>query len=73
VTANDIRRTVERHAHDPDAAARALVDAANRAGGKDNVTVLVIEGEQFAGPAFEERKTKRAIGAAALRCFCTAC
>jgi serine/threonine protein phosphatase PrpC len=61
VTANDIRRTVERHAHDPDRAARALVDAANRAGGKDNVTVLVIEGEQFTGPAFEERKTTRAI------------
>ena len=57
VTANDIRRTVERHARDPDRAARELIDAANRAGGKDNVTVLVIEGEQFTGPAFEERKT----------------
>jgi serine/threonine protein phosphatase PrpC len=48
VASSDIRRAVERHAGDPQAAAEELIEAANRAGGKDNVTVLVVEGEQFA-------------------------
>jgi parallel beta-helix repeat protein len=51
VTVGEIRRSVERHAGDPDAAVRELIDAANRAGGKDNVTVVVVEGEQFTAPA----------------------
>jgi serine/threonine protein phosphatase PrpC len=48
-----IRLAVERSARDPEAAVRELIDAANGAGGKDNVTVLVIEGERFqdAAPA----------------------
>ena len=33
---------------DPQAVARALVAAANEAGGKDNVTVVYVEGEEFA-------------------------
>ena len=32
-----------------DAVVRALIDAANEAGGKDNVTVVYVEGQQFAG------------------------
>jgi serine/threonine protein phosphatase PrpC len=51
VPATEIQRSVERHAGDPDAAIRELIDAANRAGGKDNVTVVVVEGEQFTAPA----------------------
>lgn len=51
VPAADIQRAVERHAGDPDAAIRELIDAANRAGGKDNITVVVVEGEQFNPPA----------------------
>jgi PPM family protein phosphatase len=47
VTADGIREIVERHAGNPDAAARDLIAAANAAGGKDNVTVVVVEGEQF--------------------------
>ena len=35
----------------PKSAVRELIEAANRAGGKDNVTVLVVEGEQFTAPA----------------------
>ena len=31
----------------------ALIDAANDAGGKDNVTVVYVEGEQFASSAAE--------------------
>jgi len=48
VTAADIRLMVEQHAGDPQQAARALVDAANQAGGKDNVTVIVVETEDYA-------------------------
>ncbi len=51
VPVGEIRRAVERHAGDPEAAVRELIDAANRAGGKDNVTVVVVEGEQFTAPA----------------------
>ncbi len=50
VPSAEIRRAVERHAGDPEAAVRELIEAANRAGGKDNVTVLVIEGEDFTAP-----------------------
>src|SRR5580704_8136538 len=51
VPAAEIQRSVERHAGDPDSAVRELIDAANRAGGKDNVTVVVVEGEQFTAPS----------------------
>jgi len=46
VTSKEIRLAVERNS-DPEKAARELIDAANRAGGKDNVTVVIVEGEQF--------------------------
>jgi PPM family protein phosphatase len=50
VPAEEIRSAVERNAGDPDAAARALIAAANAAGGKDNVTVIIVEGERFTAP-----------------------
>ena len=50
VPSAEIRASVERHAGNPQAAVNELIAAANRAGGKDNVTVLVVEGEQFTGP-----------------------
>src|SRR4051794_1350981 len=50
VSSDQIRETVERRAGDPGAAARELIDAANRAGGKDNVTIVIVEGEQFTAP-----------------------
>jgi PPM family protein phosphatase len=53
VPSAEIRATVERHAGDPRAAVDELIEAANRAGGKDNVTVLVVEGEKFIAPAAE--------------------
>lgn len=49
VTSEEMRRIVEAHAGDPDLAARELIDAANAAGGKDNVTVVLVEGERFKG------------------------
>jgi serine/threonine protein phosphatase PrpC len=51
ISSADIRLAVEGSGQDPEAAVRELIDAANRAGGKDNVTVLVIEGEEFGGAA----------------------
>jgi len=60
VSSDKIRETVESHAGDPEAAARELVEAANRAGGKDNVTVVIVEGEQFTAPASApERKSRK--------------
>ena len=50
VPAEAILHTVERHAGDPAAVSRALVKAANDAGGKDNITVVYLEGERFAPP-----------------------
>jgi len=50
VESTEIRRAVEQNAGNPDRAVRELIDAANRAGGKDNVTVVVVEGEQFRAP-----------------------
>ncbi len=43
-----IARLMDRHAGDPNGAAHALIAAANDAGGKDNVTVVCVEGERFA-------------------------
>jgi PPM family protein phosphatase len=54
VPSEAIRKAVERNAGNPDAAVRELIDAANAAGGKDNVTVLVVEGDQFTAPAAVE-------------------
>jgi len=48
VTKEEIKRTVLANAGNPSAAVQELIDAANRAGGKDNVTVLIVEGERFA-------------------------
>ena len=47
-----IQQTVESNAGDPEEAVRQLIGAANAAGGKDNVTVVLVEGERFpAAPA----------------------
>jgi PPM family protein phosphatase len=48
VDSASIGRLVRQFAGDPDAIARALIEAANDAGGKDNVTVVYVEGERFA-------------------------
>lgn len=48
VTSWQIQETVESHAGDLSMVVRLLIDAANDAGGKDNVTVIYIECEMFA-------------------------
>jgi serine/threonine protein phosphatase PrpC len=50
VPAAQIRSIVESRAGDPEAGARGLIEAANAAGGKDNVTVVLVEGENFTPP-----------------------
>jgi serine/threonine protein phosphatase PrpC len=62
VPSKDIRGAVARHAGDPEAAVEDLIDAANRAGGRDNVTVLVVEGEKFGvAPPTREARTGRVL------------
>ncbi|MFP5284321.1 MAG: right-handed parallel beta-helix repeat-containing protein, partial [Thermoanaerobaculia bacterium] len=43
-----IRQAVEAHAGDPQAAVDRLIDEANEAGGKDNISVVIVEGERYA-------------------------
>ncbi|HYZ85225.1 MAG TPA: protein phosphatase 2C domain-containing protein [Bryobacteraceae bacterium] len=47
VQSSDIRTIVERFAGAPEQAVIELVSAANQAGGKDNVSVILIEGSQY--------------------------
>ena len=52
VDSASIAHTVSRWAGDPEAVVRELIAAANAAGGKDNVTVVYVEGERFAASQF---------------------
>jgi len=54
-----IRRLVEQHAGDPEAGVLALIDAANGAGGKDNVSVILIETPQYATQSQHSGPEKR--------------
>ena len=49
VTSEAMNELIERYDGDPDAVARSLVDAANRAGGSDNVTAIFVAGSEFVG------------------------
>jgi PPM family protein phosphatase len=48
VTSSEILDTVEQYAGRPEQAVEALIEAANRAGGKDNVSVVLVEAPEFA-------------------------
>jgi serine/threonine protein phosphatase PrpC len=75
VTSQAILAAVEADAGNPKKAAQALIDAANQAGGKDNVSVVLVEGERFAAavrkarpaPATAETPRPAARGAAVAR------
>ncbi len=49
LTSAQISSIVESYDGDPDAVAQQLVEAANRAGGKDNVSVVFVPGPEFVG------------------------
>jgi serine/threonine protein phosphatase PrpC len=51
-----IRDIVERYRGDPAEVARELVEAANEAGGKDNITALFVAGSEFRGRKWEARE-----------------
>ncbi len=72
VPSAEIRAAVERNAGNPEGAVRELIAAANRAGGKDNVTVLVVEGEQFTAPVVAAPEAPRSPWAARALLFFTA-
>jgi PPM family protein phosphatase len=48
IDSSSVRHVIDRFAGRPDRVARELIDATNAAGGKDNVSVVYVEGEQFA-------------------------
>jgi parallel beta-helix repeat protein len=48
LTSAEIRQTVEGSASNPTAAVASLVEAANRAGGKDNITAVLVENSRYA-------------------------
>jgi hypothetical protein len=59
-----IADVVNRHAGEPEAVVRTLVNMANAAGGKDNVTVVYVEGEQFAASQTRREITRPLTNAA---------
>jgi len=59
-----IQRVARESAGQPEAVTRALIQAANDAGGKDNITVIYVEGERFAATATKTtRRPRRLLGA----------
>ena len=56
VPSGEIARVVREHAGDPRALVQRLVDAANAAGGKDNVTVAFAAGDRFAADFVRARR-----------------
>jgi len=62
VTSAEILRIVTREAGNPDAAIEELIASANRAGGKDNVSVVIAEGPLFAAQAHKAAVPGNAAG-----------
>jgi serine/threonine protein phosphatase PrpC len=59
VASTKILDVVRRLAGEPQRVVDALIDAANAAGGKDNITAVYVEGEQFADVRARERSGAR--------------
>ena len=66
VTSAGIARAIDEHAGDPDRVAAALVDAANAAGGRDNVTVVYAEAPGFEAAVRGSGSSRAAAAAAAV-------
>ena len=64
VTSAEMCEIVERYDGDAEKVARDLVDAANHAGGKDNITAVFVAGSEFVGsgsPAMAEARARHSI------------
>lgn len=64
VTSAEIGDVIERYDGDPEKVACDLVEAANRAGGKDNITAIFVAGSEFLGhgsPAMAEARARHSI------------
>lgn len=64
LTSSEISSIVDRYSGDPEIVAQMLVDAANEAGGKDNVSVVFVAGPEFLGSSSRpmmEARTRHAI------------
>lgn len=64
VTSAEMREIIERYQGDAAQVARDLVDAANLAGGKDNITAVFVAGSEFLGngsPEMAEARARHAI------------
>jgi PPM family protein phosphatase len=60
VSSAEVRAGVERYAPDFEAATRALIEAANQAGGKDNITIVIVAGSDYGEmPIRMVQRTKR--------------
>ena len=60
LTSAEISAVVEQYSGDPQITAKALVAAANRQGGKDNVSVIFVAGPEFLGSESEAMSEARA-------------
>lgn len=60
VTCAQMRAIAERYAGDPESVARDLVDAANAAGGTDNITAIFLAGSEFVGSESAAMREARA-------------
>ena len=64
VTSAEMCEIIERYEGDPEKVARDLVDAANFAGGKDNITAVFVAGSEFLGngsPVMVEARSRHSI------------
>lgn len=60
LTSAEMREIIERYDGDPEKTARELVDAANAAGGLDNITAVFVAGSDFIGSACDAMAESRA-------------
>jgi serine/threonine protein phosphatase PrpC len=60
LTSAEMREIIERYEGDPQRTAGELVDAANAAGGPDNITAVFVAGSDFLGSACQEMAEARA-------------
>jgi serine/threonine protein phosphatase PrpC len=60
LTSAEMREIIERYEGDPERTAGELVEAANAAGGSDNITVIFVAGSEFIGSGCQEMAEARA-------------